>query len=177
MGRRSHDQGGSGGTANLQPGNGFWLSLRGLQRRAGREAREGPGKIASVVARVAALRDVAVVAPASGAQRPGEGGRRRERGWVSRELAPRALCRTAVSPTPGQPGTQGAGRLEKCPARVRVPWHRNHKTPLARFSMTLGLRGALLPLAPPPNPPPFCPQQRCPNHCSVHLPHLQGPLP
>lgn len=41
----------------------------------GREAREVPEKVASVVARVAASREVTVVAPASGAKQPGEGGR------------------------------------------------------------------------------------------------------
>lgn len=57
-----------------------WLrgDCRAKQRQG---AREGPGEVASVVARVAAWREVAVVAaPASGAQRPGEGGRGKESG-------------------------------------------------------------------------------------------------
>lgn len=42
--------------------------------------REGPGKVASVVARAAASGEV-TVAPASGAKRPGEGRKERKREW------------------------------------------------------------------------------------------------
>lgn len=75
--------------------------------------REGPGKVASVVARAAASREVTVVIPASGAKHPGEG---RGREWE--EQGP-----SGGSWHPGQEGlgTLLSGHLDLPQANL-VPW-------------------------------------------------------
>lgn len=63
----------------IQPGERLLAGSEGTAEESrGREAREGPEKVASVVARVSASR-IHCGGSASGAKRPGEG--RRGRGW------------------------------------------------------------------------------------------------
>lgn len=155
----------SGGSA-ANPARGAvsgWLrgDCGGKQRQGG---REGPGKVASVVARVAALREVAAAAPVSRAQHLGEEGRGGESGpslgsWCPGQ-GPGDSARKAGEqpswPTLGQPEMQ-AGWLEKHPGRVTGgPLVRTlEKNPLAMTPHDLRLLGALPPPAQPPNPQPL----------------------
>lgn len=93
---------GAGGTAAFQRGEQRLAGSEGTAEESrGEGGKGGAGEVASVVARVAALREVTGAAPASGAPRPGEGTREGERGSVSGDLGPRqegwGLCRVAVS--------------------------------------------------------------------------------
>lgn len=126
---------GAGGAAASQQGEQHLAGLEGTaeeSRGAGGEG--GAGEVASVVARVAASREVTVAAPASGAQHPGEEMREGERGSVSGELVPRQERSTErqSQPAPGFSGDQGAEWLEKQPGRLReqVSWPRNYQNPL-----------------------------------------------
>lgn len=94
LGQRGSTEG-AGGMAALQQGERLLAGSEGTAEEAEvREVWEGPGRVASVVARAAASREVVVAASASGAWCPGEGGgereRRQERGLLSGEVVPKA---------------------------------------------------------------------------------------